>query len=63
VDKMSQPWVGQNYSGSECHSVTNRPFFEVDKQSVHFETECHSSKKSQGRFVTVVKLKDDKVSQ
>jgi hypothetical protein len=41
VDKMSQPWVGQNYSGLECHSVTKRPLFGVDGQSVYFETECH----------------------
>ncbi len=53
VDKMSHPWVGQNYSGSECHSVTKHPLVRVDGQYVHFETECHSRKLSQSRNVTV----------
>jgi hypothetical protein len=60
---MSQPWVGQNYSGSECHSVTKRPLFGVDGQSVHFETECHSRKLSQSRNVTVEKCHMVEVSQ
>jgi hypothetical protein len=60
---MGWPKLDKKHVGAKCHTVTNRPFFEVDKHSVHFETECHSSKKSQGRFVTVVKLKDDEVSQ
>jgi hypothetical protein len=47
VDKMLKPWFSQNYSGSECHSVTNHPLFGVDGQSIHFETECHSRKLSQ----------------
>jgi hypothetical protein len=63
VDKMSQPWVGKNYSGSECHSVTKRPLFRVDGQSVHFETECHSRKLSQSRNVTVEKCHMVEVSQ
>jgi hypothetical protein len=47
VDKMSQLWVGQNLSGSKCHSVINRPLFGVDEQSIHFESECHSRKLSE----------------
>ncbi len=63
VDKMSHPWVGQNYSGSECHSATKCPFFGVDGQSVHFETECHSRKLSQSRNVSVEKCHMVEVSQ
>jgi hypothetical protein len=51
---MSQPWIGQNYSGLKCHTVTNHSFFEVEKQSVQFGSECKSRKLSQGRSVTVV---------
>ncbi len=43
-----------NYDGSKCHTVINRPFFEVDKKSVHFDSECHSRKLSHGQSVTVV---------
>jgi hypothetical protein len=39
--------VGRNVS------VTNRPLFGVDEQSVHFGSECHSRKMSHGRSVTV----------
>jgi hypothetical protein len=46
---------GINYYESVCHTVTNftnflgwgMSQFGVDRQSFHFETECHSSKLSQ----------------
>jgi hypothetical protein len=60
---MSQPCVGQNYRGLKCHTVTNRPLFGVDEQSVHFESECYSRKLSQSRNVTVEKCHMVKVSQ
>jgi hypothetical protein len=63
VDKMSQPWIHQNYSRSEWHSVTKRPLFGVDGQSFHFETECHSRKLSQSQNVTVEKCHMVEVSQ
>ncbi len=45
---------GQNSIGLKCHTVTNRPFFELDKQSVLNGSQCLSGILSQGRSVTVV---------
>jgi hypothetical protein len=52
VNKMSQPLVGQNYSGLKCHTVTNHPFLgQTNSPSTLGQNvtvlEGHSSKLSQ----------------
>ncbi len=57
VDVMSLDglaFIGQKNGWTKCHTLKNRPFFEVDEQSVHFGWECHNRKLSQDRNVTAV---------
>ncbi len=40
--------------GGQSVTLTNHPILEMDDQSVHFGSECHSRKFLQGRSVTLV---------